>query len=119
MGHLRLGILFLLLFICFTKIFHAQNKAVTTPARVPASLTRVEVSAQRIALTIPLPPPGRPTPAIMQVTLVDPDDVAWAQTTNNVALRAGQKKITAILLHPFHGLPIEDLKELHWMRLKY
>jgi len=119
MGRLRLCAFLLLSLTCFIESLHAQHEAVTASPKTRAPATCIEVSEQRLALTIPLPQQNRQMPATMQVTLVDPEDVAWAQVRNNVVLHAGQKHIIAVLPRPFHGLPVEDLKDLHWMRLKY
>ena len=97
----------------------AQSTTVSTTAS-QASRAELTASEEKISMTLTLAHKiASATPAHISASLVGPDDIIWAASNTAAALRPGQSKIIATIARPFHGVPAAEIKDLHWLRVKY
>ena len=93
----------------------AQSSTIPTAPRV-----QIAVSEEKIVLTVTLVQKiETETHARISASLVSPDDVVWAASNDEAVLRPGQDKVTATIIRPFHGIPVAEMNDLHWLRVKY
>jgi len=97
----------------------AQSSA---PPIAPNGASRVQIAAseEKIVLTVTLAQKiETEAHARISASLVNPDDVVWAASNDEAVLRPGQNKVAVAIVRPFQRIPIAEMNDLHWLRVKY
>ena len=111
--------LFLFLLSPILQLGLAQSSTKPTSPNLPSAV-QIAASEEKIVLTVPLVQKiEAETHARISANLVNPDDVVWAASNDEAVLRPGQNKVALTIMRPFHGIPVAEINDLHWLRLKY
>ncbi len=80
----------------------------------------LNVTENNVALTLPVTPFLAAAGAVrVEVELVNPEDLIRALGSSTQTLRPKQKYLVVNLPKPFANVPLTEMEELHWLRLKY